>query len=306
MIIAQFNTDPVLIELASKHHAWHTPGGSHGFPGRINPAGSAGAGIEFFQFHHDLMNQFLTWNTSHGTPIPASLLVAWTSVPSFLKVAAFGWNTTRSNAENRIKTNSPAFANDDELGIFVESTIHNWIHGATATWLNSDADPSNDDSFIGGFHSPQSSYFYQIHGLMDLYWNRFLHPKPIISDVGVHKRLVKELVKEHIKDIKEFKENVKEIKEKEGKEFGKEFKEKDKDIVEGGGGKHFLEGGGKNFAEGIDPRDPRKMLEDHTVRLMNDRISKMEWQKDNKKLFIRPAQRPNVGKGIRKKRGDNK
>ena len=34
-IITQFDTDPVLIVIKDKHHAWHTfPGGAHGYPSR--------------------------------------------------------------------------------------------------------------------------------------------------------------------------------------------------------------------------------------------------------------------------------
>jgi hypothetical protein len=67
-------------------------------------------------------------------------------------------------------TNNPPFANEDEFGALVESTIHNWIHGAASTKYNEPA--------LGPIHtSPSSTFFFQIHGMVDLWWSRFLGAK---------------------------------------------------------------------------------------------------------------------------------
>lgn len=327
MIIRQFDTDPQLRLMAEKHHAWHT-GGAHGQPGRQIPAGNAGSGNEFILFHRNLVSEFFAWNAAHGNVVPPALLAAWTGVPTFLKSAAHGWTSALATAEQRILNDHASFADLDAYGQFIESTIHNWIHGATAHWLNSDADMANDDPFIGTLHSPQSTYFYQIQGLVDLWARNFRRTKNVrsegpfekiadqkniikerIKDVikerlkdNIKERIkdvIKEHIKEDIKDRKEFKEDFKEhIKEgiKERKEFKedfkehikedikerKEFKEKDKDLIE-----DFEVG---DFGGLVDPPI------DHVTREMMDRLSKLEARAEKGKAFIRPDERPNVGR----------
>lgn len=116
MIVTQFDTDPVLISIRDKHHAWHTPGGAHGFPGRAVPMGSPGSGHEFFQFHKDLMDEFFAWNNVHHAA-SSSDIAAWTAIPVELKVAETGWpnpgfGPNLANAEARINSNTPPFASD--------------------------------------------------------------------------------------------------------------------------------------------------------------------------------------------------
>jgi hypothetical protein len=90
-IIAQFDTDPTLIVIKDKHHAWHTfPGGAHGFPSRQFQMGTPGSGREFFQFHHDVVNEFFAWNNVHHAA-SAGDLAAWFTVPVELKVPETGW-----------------------------------------------------------------------------------------------------------------------------------------------------------------------------------------------------------------------
>ncbi len=302
--ITQFQTDPVLIEMMNRHHAWHTAGGMHGFPSRQYAQGTPNSGREFFQFHHDMVNQFMAWNNMHGNVIPLAQLAAWSAIPVALKVPLTGWPVANgvdlAASETRITTNNPAFANDDALGIFVETTIHNWIHGAVAAVYN--------EPFIGQLHSPQSTYFYQIHGLVEMWWNQFLHPKTQMKDIIDHvgkvhiKEMIKEAIKEHKehkefkeKDIKDFKEKElkehKEFKEKELKEH-KEIKEKDKDLVENP----------KNFAEGIDP------MRLHTVDTLSAqaRARALDAQAAKGAPFIKATERPAVGKKVTKSPGKRK
>jgi hypothetical protein len=73
-IIAEFDTDPQLITMKEKHHAWHVAGGAHGFPSRQFPKGTPGSGHEFFQFHKDLINEFFAWKPYHAAwPRPRSV-----------------------------------------------------------------------------------------------------------------------------------------------------------------------------------------------------------------------------------------
>ncbi len=274
MIITQFDTDPVLSNIRDRHHAWHSfPGGTHGFPSRSIQQGLPGSGNEFLSFHRNLMNEFFTWNNVHGA-VNATLLAAWNAIPPVLKTTALGWTTGLQNAENRINTNIPSFANADALGIHIETTIHNWIHGAVGG-SSLPMDPG-ESPIISGFHSVQSTYFYQIHGLVQFWWDQWLSRRGIITkrivDSVTHKLLIKENLKEHLKDTKDsiF----------EGKPI-KEFKEKDKDIFEQP----------KFMVETVDIRE----INDPVFMKLNEKIAELE-KIVKGKAFIKSEERPDVGK----------
>lgn len=160
-------------ELLDQHHAWHSPG-AHGSTsgGRVNPEGTPGAGREFLVFHRNYMAQFRAWYDTHPFSSPpfsdpvqrAALVAPWTEVPSELKQPQYGWNTAWSSSEQRLNDGFPDFPTDDQLGTFIETGIHNnFLHGAAAEHFN--------EPLLGGFHSPQSTYFYAIHGLVDRWWS---------------------------------------------------------------------------------------------------------------------------------------
>ena len=149
--------------LLNEHHHWHEPlthGGAGG--GRQIPFGSPGGGLEFLQFHRDFVARFRAWYATQ----PAADLVAitpWTAIPGPLKnPAVTNWNSSLAAQEQRLTTNVPPFPSADALGQYIEGGIHNWIHGATANAFN--------EPIVAGFHSPQSTFFYQIHGLVDRWW----------------------------------------------------------------------------------------------------------------------------------------
>jgi hypothetical protein len=285
-IIAEFDTDPQLITMKDKHHAWHTAGGMHGFPPRQFPMGTPGSGHEFFQFHKDLINEFFAWNNVHHAATAADI-AAWSAVPVELKVPETGWpnpgfNGNLADAEARINSNSPPFASDDELGIHVETTIHNWIHGAVAasSILNL---PAAEKTIIGGFHSVQSTYFYKIHGLVQFWWDRWLHPKSHIKEILDHKFV--------IKDIRDTKPHIKDIIDGIGKSRIKEIKEKDKD-------KDIVELPGDPFRQLIDPE-----VINETVKQLVDLQAKVHTKRSP---FIKPFMRPMVGEAIMKKKKGRK
>jgi len=308
MIISQFDTDPTLLALAHLHHHWHDAASRRG--DRVLRPGQPGAGTEFITFHRSMVDQFFAWNNANGQPISTALLAAFTGVPFFLKTNGFGWNSavglpasfgfgnpTIAEAENRILNDKGSFASLDMYAQYIEVTIHNWIHGAIASWLNTDGDPGNNDPWIGSLHSPQSTYFYQIHGLIDL-WARNFAPKSVVADAGDlrkahfkewkefakehikegHKELVKDHIKEGVKEI--IKDSFKEHMKEDIKEGHKEFKEKDKDMVEN-----------PDFRD-----DPRILERDNLIRDLTDRISKIEARANKGKAFIKRAERPDVGK----------
>jgi hypothetical protein len=281
--------------MMDKHHAWHTPGGAHGFPSRQFEMGTPGSGHEFFQFHKDLINQFFSWNNiNHGAS--AADIAAWTAVPSELKLPETGWpnpgfNGNLADAEARINSNVPPFADDDALGIHIENTIHNWIHGAVAASSILGLPPT-EQGIIAGFHSVQSTYFYKIHGLVQYWWDRWLHPKSHIKELvdGTGKHVIKDVVdaKHHFKEIIDAhpKTSIKDL-----NDTGpKPIKDKDKDLVE--------------TKVSVDIPDPfRTQGDPATIKNMIEQVAKLQRQAGVKRSpFIKPFMRPMVGDAVTKRR----
>ena len=152
-------------DLLDEHHKWHDPSAHPGTTGgRQFPAETPGAGIEFLQFHWDYVRRFHLWYDNQPFA-DQSAVEPWAAIPAAVKSSAVGWNNSLAAQEQRITNDPGSFATADQLGTFIERGIHNWIHGATATVFN---EPSVRD-----LHSPQSTYFYKIHGLVDNWWRQW-------------------------------------------------------------------------------------------------------------------------------------
>jgi hypothetical protein len=145
------------------HHAWHRPWDHPELPGRLVPYPNPGSGAEFLIFHRDFMRKFHVWYDSQ--PFADSTAVApWTAIPAEMRLPEFGWNQVTIGQERRIVTNSPAFVDFDELGIFIEGGIHNnFLHTAAA-------DVYHDELVRPPAMSPRSTLFYKIHGLVNHWW----------------------------------------------------------------------------------------------------------------------------------------
>ncbi len=256
--------------LIDMHHAWHQAGAHPGFPGRAIPPGQPGSGLEFFQFHRDFVNQFHAWYDSQ--PGADQIAVApWTALPPQVKDPNVGWNPNLAMQEQRITTANPPFASADDLGQYVENGIHNWIHGAVASAFN---EPS-----VSTLHSPQSTYFYKIHGLVDLWWQQWHAPKSRIKDIidSSPKHLVVD--KTVLPEQKRFQKDVI----PDGKGHFKEIKEKDKD-------KDLVENPGWGD-EVFDPVvDPSGVL----LQNISQRLEALEGF-ITRRPFIRADERPDVG-----------
>lgn len=268
-------------DLLDQHHHWHNaamhPGAG---PGRTHPAGTPGGGLEFLTFHRNYVAQVMSWyNTTTFTQAPfddpaqkAALVAPWTSVPPELQ-ADSDWPTWTGDAA-RLDSDSPDFGSADELGTFIEIGIHNnFLHGASAVAFN--------EPQVQTLHSPQSSIFYKIHGLVDQWWSQWQRR---------HKRMLKELSKEIIHEIdrKQFILETKfaaaELKNRiaEVKQFGDEVK--------------------TVGLEGFD--DPRN-IGDPAVEIINQRMRRLELQVfPHAATFIQPSERPDVGGQIAKPEGD--
>src|SRR5262249_31792895 len=145
-----------------------------------------------------------------------------------------------------------------------------WIHGAAASAFS--------EPTVGTLHSPLSTYFYGIHGLVDYWWKQW---------EKLQKRALKDIIdsKVRVKEFKDHKEFFKEHKELIADKIqpDKHIKEKDKDIFEAGG--LPVEGG-----------DPGWLLSD-----LDRRISDLEIRV-TQQAFIRPEERPPVGEAANKEK----
>jgi len=207
--------------LLAEHTNWHMHPGHPESGGRAFLPGSPGSGLEFLTFHRAFMQHFHTWYDAPPGSNQAAV-APWTAIPPELKTAAAGWNSTWASQETRITTNNPPFATADELGIFIETGIHNgFLHNAAATVYN-------EPLLFSPMTSPESTHFYQLHGLITNWWNHWAgvqkgHGKEIIDnkhvDKGhvidktiqndkffVHEKLVNEKIIIHEKAFKDSKE----------------------------------------------------------------------------------------------------
>jgi hypothetical protein len=173
-------------DLLDQHHKWHEPN-QHPLlaPLRKHLMGSAGGGTEFLVFHRNFSAQALAWyNTTTFTTDPfdkaskkASLVAPWTAIPADMKALPeyASWKAD----DIRLESGFPNFANDDDLGFFIESRIHNlFLHGAASTVFN--------EPEVKSLHSPESTLFYKIHGLVDYWWSKWQRRNLFFPDRPVH------------------------------------------------------------------------------------------------------------------------
>jgi hypothetical protein len=254
--------------LLDEHSNWHMHPGHPELGGRSFLMGSPGSGLEFLTFHRAFMQHFHTWYDAQPGNDQAAV-APWAVIPPELKTPAAGWNTTWAQHETHITTNTPPFPTADALGIFIETGIHNnFLHNAAGTVYN-------EPLLFNPMTSPQSTHFYQLHGLITNWWNHWASlQKGLGKEIIDNKHHVKELIKEKdLVDKQIHKELVKELKELPDKPF----KEKDKDIFEGGGV--------------INPVDPMGLIHPLTQRVAN-------LEQRMGQAFIRAGERPDVGAAV--------
>lgn len=148
------NFPPKLLE---EHGYWH-------HKGRAIQAGEPGSGDEFLIWHRRYINQFMFW--LKVSPDSASLdeaivrgCMAWRRIPDVLKNPDWGWDDY-SEAEQHLQ-NMSNFETHDDLGRFIEGGLHdNFLHNAAAEAFK---EPDINDAN----KAPESTYFWQIHGLIN-------------------------------------------------------------------------------------------------------------------------------------------
>ena len=144
--------------LADEHSTWHM--------NRPIPAGEHGSGFGFLTFHHQYLEHFDKWYDKQPSANQAAV-APWIEIPSALKVQAAGWNADLAASEDRIVHHPETFANVDQLGIVIETVIHNWLHPSSADLYK--------EPVLAEVHNANlSTYFYQIHGLVDSWFTSWL------------------------------------------------------------------------------------------------------------------------------------
>jgi len=135
----------------SEHARWHS---QHMNMGQLR----SGDGIEFLLFHRNFIQEVLEW---YGIQrLNPRLVEPWSSIPPEIKEHP-GWTRDLQDAENRIIRNLSSFNSSDELGRFLlTSSLHDAVHVIGSEVFN-------DDDFGRISRAPQSTLFYNWHGLID-------------------------------------------------------------------------------------------------------------------------------------------
>lgn len=188
-------------ELMDEHDQWHDKPVNRNRTtriegSRIGNAGDRGSGIDFLAFHRRFINKVVNWYLEENGNLPYWWR-GWNALPESLQVGSidpndsFPW-TSYTAAEQRIVNNPLSFLSADDLGIFIETgrssngdwlsqpSIHDFVH-MKSYWVYGDEMMPNISM------SPRSPLFYQFHGLISKWWDRWRNatyawPPPLPCD----------------------------------------------------------------------------------------------------------------------------
>jgi hypothetical protein len=151
--------------LMTEHMNWHDQT-MIGMPGgRQIPPGSPGSGIEFLSFHRQFLSQFHAWYDNQPFADPAAV-APWPQIPPELQALQdpkLPCTSDMAAQQDRIVTNAPPFASNDDLGQYIERTVHGCMHMAAA-------EVYGEPDLASPATAADSTYFYQLHGLIDAWW----------------------------------------------------------------------------------------------------------------------------------------
>lgn len=172
-------------EMIVEHVNWHTLPGNPGAGGRaVNPwppgatAPAPGSGEEFLVWHHGYVTRFHEWvdGLPNAQRPAAAAIEPWNSIPIGLKMGMLGWNSQLASDEAQLQDMSN-FSTLDDLGRFLEWGLHGWLHNASSGMWN--------EPVLRSFESPRSTYFWQLHGLIDHWRQQWVdahpHPRPPLA-----------------------------------------------------------------------------------------------------------------------------
>ena len=157
--------------MITEHEHWHMQPGNPGLGGRrINPWPStgggpaSGSGAEFLEWHAGYIQRFMSWVNSQppGAQPNKASIEPWTAIPTGFKMGMLGWSQNYADQERRLQDMSN-FGTRDELGRFIEWGLHGFLHYAAANMFN--------EPVLMSYASPRSTYFWQLHGLIE-HWHQ--------------------------------------------------------------------------------------------------------------------------------------
>lgn len=169
--------------LMNEHMNWHRYPGRPDLGGRsIDPWGpgsnpptpAPGSGREFLTFHQNFLAQFHAWYDSQSFADP-SAVAPWPDIPDALKQVTsppldpgLVWSQDWANQEDQIVNNPLSFPSDDVLGMTIEWGLHAFLHNASGYAFN-------EQILLDPTTAPGSTYFYQLHGLIESWWVNWQH-----------------------------------------------------------------------------------------------------------------------------------
>ena len=168
-------------EMITEHVNWHTRPGNPSAGGRsINPfppmgrRPALGSGEEFLVWHQGFLERFNQWVNSLPTNSrpDEAIIEPWRAIPQMIKMSMLGWNSTLAD-EEQLLSDMSNFESLDELGRFLEFSLHGYLHNASSSMWN--------EPILLSFESPRSSYFWQLHSLIELWrqqWSDQQQPIP--------------------------------------------------------------------------------------------------------------------------------
>lgn len=155
-------------ELVKKHKNWHK---QHGHSG-------VGAGEKFLKWHSAYIQEFSKWweSANKATRPKKREIKAWKEIPAELKKKKWGWDKRHADDEKKLQ-DMANFSTHDQLGRHILKRLHDFLHGAAAKKYK--------DPFVGSSKTaPRSTYFWQIHGLIENWSKEWLraHRGDAVSD----------------------------------------------------------------------------------------------------------------------------
>lgn len=176
--------------MIDEHVAWHSRPGNPSAGGRaidpFPPVGkrpALGSGEEFLVQHRGYVERFQQW--VDGLPVndrpPASEIVPWGAIPQMLKMSMLGWNANLAN-EEQLLSDMSNFDSLDELGRFLEWSLHGFLHNAASGMWNRPV--------LLSFESLRVTYFWRLHGLIEHWHQEFVNdqqpsPNPLFTPLQI-------------------------------------------------------------------------------------------------------------------------
>ena len=143
--------------LIDEHHNWHMT--------HMEPA--AGTGTEFLQFHRDFLVKFRDWYDRQHWSDP-SLVAPWSALPSEFNQPQDPEAQRWFDEAHDLETNLYKWQDEDQFGTRIQfGGLHYWMHHVPITTVYRDVRITNFTT------APTSRYFYQLHGLINSWWQRW-------------------------------------------------------------------------------------------------------------------------------------